>query len=463
MKLLGITILIVVFTLGYSQNSCEFGGLVFIDDLALQNILIEELGPIDAYTCEGLQQLTRISAIGKGIKSLNGLENASNLQTLVLTNNEITDFSPILELENLTALVLRRNKISQLPNLLGLKNLKNLNISKNEIVNIDTIGDLRELKTLSIGENPITYENLLPIVSLEKLVNLNIDSLNLSSLQQVFSLLYDYQNLKILNLNNNSISDLSLLPNFVSLERFTAVGNRIVNLGSFSQGFKNLKFVDLSDNRIVDIGPLFSVSSLETINIKENEIGVLESSSILGALETLNVEKNKISYIGDLSGFINLKSLVINNNRVSDITAFGDLSSLEQLYASNNYIVDLSALKFLNKLSVVILSSNRIKSIDVLSQNTDLRQIVVSGNYINSVKDFIETSSFGDIPKSVIRVAANCLTEYDFSGFSGLVNKGVTITYGAQRNLNSVQCVKGEPKPLFEISIDGSSPINIGR
>lgn len=446
MKLLGISFLTLVFTLGfgYSQNSCESGGLVFIEDLALQSALIEELGPVDAFTCEGLKSLTTLRIVNKGIRQLDGLNYAENITTLFLTSNEISDFSVLQSLKKLKLLYIDKNKLEAIPNMSDFESLSNLNVRFNNItklpddfnsekltvlnlgenllVDISSIGKAKNLTTLSLRANPITYDNLQPIASLEKLLHLNLDKLNLVDLSQVFPLIYDYEKITILDINENQISDLSLISNFKQLQYFQAANNGISQLDPFFQAPEKLERLYLANNAIKDLSPLSTIP--------------------------------------------NLKVLYLNNNRITDVDGLSNAKALEKLSLDNNYITNPFPLTTLKELTLLRLNNNRLNSLDGLENFPKLEQLWVNGNFINNVQAFIDETTFGGLPKSIFYITYNCLSSYDRQVFSNSQlseNDNIRVFAGSQRGLNSVECLTGEPKPIFEIKFDLADPIiNIG-
>ncbi len=52
-----------------------------------------------------MRKLTSLTSESKRVRSLEGIEYAQNLETLDISGNEITDFSPLNELKNLKTLI----------------------------------------------------------------------------------------------------------------------------------------------------------------------------------------------------------------------------------------------------------------------------------------------------------------------------------------------------------------------
>ncbi|POZ50997.1 leucine-rich repeat domain-containing protein [Methylovulum psychrotolerans] len=87
---------------------------VTIPDQALRQAINQALGrnAMDSLNRGQLAQLTSLSAVGKGIDSLTGLEWAVNLTSADLRNNNITDQSPLQNLTQLTTLQLAGNPVT---------------------------------------------------------------------------------------------------------------------------------------------------------------------------------------------------------------------------------------------------------------------------------------------------------------------------------------------------------------
>lgn len=151
----------------------------------------------------------------RGIRSIEGLQYAVNLEELDLSENRIADLTPLQNLTKLTRLELDRNIIADLEPLSGLTNLTTLNLYNNEITDITPIESLTELSWLDLhwanrGKQP------LPIDSLAKLTNLEYISIESNDLTDISPLaeLAPYQNLTYIKLNANHITDLTPLQGF---------------------------------------------------------------------------------------------------------------------------------------------------------------------------------------------------------------------------------------------------------
>ena len=96
------------------------------------------------------------------ITDISPLANLTNLQFLNLTVNTITDLSALASLAELTRLYLGKNNISDISPLANLTNLRELSLSENAITDISALASLTELTGLFLNDNKIS--DLAPLV-----------------------------------------------------------------------------------------------------------------------------------------------------------------------------------------------------------------------------------------------------------------------------------------------------------
>lgn len=103
-----------------------------------------------------VKQITSLIASAKNIKSINGIENLTNLKELYLTANDISDVSALKGLTNLQLLCLNINNISDLSSLKELTNLKELSLNFNRINDITVLKGFTNLQKLELIANQIS-------------------------------------------------------------------------------------------------------------------------------------------------------------------------------------------------------------------------------------------------------------------------------------------------------------------
>ena len=320
---------------------------VNILDANLRAVIADSLGKArDAPISRAeLATLTELEAHEANIKDLTGLQFATNLESLWLTYNPLSDLSPLCDLENLRNLVLFGNAISDLSPLSRLINLTQLNLNDNRISDLSALADLTKLTHLWLLNNKIT--DLSVLSGLTNLTGLEIGGTGVTEL----SVLAGLNNLTELGLSNNDIADIS------SISRLT-----------------NLAHLDLSLNRLSDIDALASLEGLVVLNLNDNRVSELLALAELTSVTDLWISSNKFTDLSTLDGMTHLVELGLSDNGISDISAVSGLINLRYLDLSDNCVSDLSALTELTNLTHLNLNGNRISDFSPLVTSTGINR-----------------------------------------------------------------------------------------
>ncbi len=222
------------------------------------------------------------------IHDLTGLEYATNLQTLNLRFNLLSNISPLAGLTRLEDLNLSENGISDLSPLAGLTRLTCLNVHENDISDISALSGLVNMTTLILHLNTIT--DLSPLSGLTNLRELDASANQLSDLTPLSTL----TNLSTLCLWINEISDLSPLAGLANLETLDVRMNKICDLSPLA-GLSRLQDLNLRTNLISDISPLCSLTSLSSLDLHGNPLNN-EAFDIYIPLITTNNRGISIAY-----------------------------------------------------------------------------------------------------------------------------------------------------------------------
>ncbi len=162
------------------------GQEVNVPDANLRAVLLDELGksPGDPITQSDMEQITTLlTAGGRGIEDLTGLEYAVNMVSLNLNGNNVSDISPLA----------------------GLSSLDWLNMNGNNMTSAEGFADLPNIRLLFLGGNSIS--DVTPLASLTGLEWLHLYSNNISDVTALGGL----TNLRNLWLYNNNITSISAL------------------------------------------------------------------------------------------------------------------------------------------------------------------------------------------------------------------------------------------------------------
>lgn len=321
----------------------------------------------DIYTWE-LELLTSLNASGREIVDLTGIEDCTNLLSLVLSYNSITDITPLSELVNLISVNLNANSITDITALTNLTNLSRLYIGDNDITDINPIEGLLNLSHLVLEYNGIS----------------DIKALT------------DLTNLTRLVLNDNYITDITPLEKLTNLVFLSLYNNDIEDISSIT-GMTNLTILDLYDNRIANLWPLANLTNLTRLVLDYNEIEDITPLSGLENLTVLYLNDNYISDISALTGMINLSTLVLDNNGISSIAPLQGMANLSELYLGYNTISDITSLENLEYLSVLYLNNNSIADITALDGLLNLSALYLHDNSISDIKALVRNCDEGGL------------------------------------------------------------------
>ncbi len=233
--------------------------------------------------------LTSVTLQRRNVRTLVGLEYATNLSYLNLAYNSISDISVLSGLTNLDDLSLHVNSISDISVLSGLTNLSNLELTRNNISDISVLSGLTNLSRLSLYGNNISDISVLS--GLTNLSGLVLGGTNISDI----SVLSGLTNLSGLNLAYNSISDISALSGLTNLSSLNLYGTNISDISALS-GLTNLSELWLGNNNISDISALSGLTNLRRLNLIENSISDISALSGLNNLYRLFLNGNSLNY-----------------------------------------------------------------------------------------------------------------------------------------------------------------------
>ncbi|MDZ4122128.1 MAG: leucine-rich repeat domain-containing protein, partial [Candidatus Cloacimonadaceae bacterium] len=199
------------------------------------------------------------------IISLEGAQHLLNIYNLYLANNQISYIGHLSNLTNLQYLILSQNQIEDISPLMNLVNLHTLALSNNQITNIAHIENLSNLTYLELGGNHIN--DISPLANLANLYALYLSGNQLSNISVLAGLI----NLQYLYCENNLISDISPLSSLSGIELIQLDNNLVSDLSALS-GLTGLQNLVLSSNQISDLSPLSSLTNLDDLYLDNNPL-----------------------------------------------------------------------------------------------------------------------------------------------------------------------------------------------
>ena len=394
-----------------------------------------------------LAALTTLSASGRGIVDLTGLEHATGLTNLTLSNNQIIDVLPLVGLTSLTQLHLANNPITNPGVLYPLQEggttitgvtipsavvftdtaldtavRSALRIAAGDTIFPDALAALTRLTTARKGINDLSglehatglerldlgqNENVTNISALTYLIRLENLDLAGNQITAIFAL-SSLTRLEVLDLRNNDVTDTARLSEMTHLKNLYVRGND--NLSDLKQLVRLTdagvrvditlpKSVTFRDDNLASVlrralsfqpdDPIFpeDMEGLTTFDGSNESIVNLTGLETATALTTLNLSGNEIVTLSPLSKLVALETLNLSENEIRSISSLSGLTSLTDLNLSDNQISSVSSLSKLVALETLNLADNEISSLSSLSGLSALTDLNLSNN--TKIKDVL--------------------------------------------------------------------------
>ena len=414
--------------------------VITIADEHLANAIREELelNEGDPITKGDLDTLYFLELYSLPITTLNGLEHATNLDSLHISDcNELTDISAINNHANLQTLQIIINDTTSInySTLNNLPSLKRLTLNDENITNIDFIKNFTGLTQLDLYHTSIT--KIKALENLTDLVDLNISYTMCDSLDGIENL----SKLEVLNCNSCNVSDLEPLKNLTSLEA-----------------------IHFSNNNIVDISPLKNLTNLDSINLNNNNITDISALENLDKLNSIALGSNKITSVDALKNLSNIGHINLSSNQIADISPLNDNLVSNRSYYYNNQKISLNGsfingkltvanpLKTFNGDIITNITSNTV-TVSIAGDNIVIENIPTGANSI--VLDFNKGINAGDdlSGKITVTIPANTLPTINVSNKVILVGSdfdpldGVTAEDNEDGVITNITVIEDTVKP----------------
>lgn len=219
-------------------NNCDgddpvTGEHAFIEDEALLEIILStlQLSTYQELTTESILDLTELNIQGSAVTSLSGLENATNLADFNARDTEISDISALEGMQNLVVLNLRQSAVTDISPLENMTQLQYLNLNRagsgDGIINPEFIAPMVNLYYLNLRNTQLTNAQFQMLENFDQLVELNVRNTGITSIAALATafengafteaLSAEYDNGLSLDLQNNDITDLCLISEYVDV------------------------------------------------------------------------------------------------------------------------------------------------------------------------------------------------------------------------------------------------------
>ncbi|MEK5427774.1 fibronectin type III domain-containing protein [Cytobacillus sp. FSL R7-0680] len=360
-----------------TTSAVPTGEVIPFEDSTLEQAIKDELGLKRAIYQADLDRLTSLSISNLWVTSIEGLQFATNLETLHLGYNDIADLTPIKALTKLkdldvTGLAIKDTSIFS-------KSLVELNISHTSLANLDFLKKLTNLQTVYayglpwIGENAgaqavlkdLTAKGVTVYSNEADDVNMMVERgfVNESSIQVYWSYWPE--------------ANFNLYPDhyIVSID-----GKETKVSGLEEHVFKNLK-ADTTYNIVIKAYDGKQLIGRATMDVKTAKLPEGKKVSIkdkgLRDMIKMTLGISRDIYESDMK---NLTSLYVDYEGVRNLAGLELATNLEELSITGNPVSDLTAIKGLSKLSVLFIDDTKAKDLKPLSGLTNLNMLVASYN-----------------------------------------------------------------------------------
>ena len=261
--------------------------------------------------------------------------------------------------------------------------------------------ELHALRYLELTNCPLRTEDLEMIARCPNLEVLILADCGLSSIAPLSSL----NNLRILDLSDNSIGDIQPIAGIASLDELYLGHNGIISLPSLA-ALTNLRILDLSFNALDSISRLSDCAALTRLNVSNNKLVSVKPAGTLANLVFFNASSNQVRNADALEACTALEVFRMSSNKLTDVDFLASIGTLveinvdyndihtlpklpaetplETFSAAHNFLEDLDGLAGLQKLNYVNADYNNISSIDVLQSCPLLAQVNVYGTNVHS-------------------------------------------------------------------------------
>ncbi|CAL6105094.1 Conserved_hypothetical protein [Hexamita inflata] len=311
-------------TISDNQQIKQFG---FVDFCKTQQVSITNCPNISLENCPRIPIKLRINKCG--------------LQTI----------TGIFEMQQIVELDLGFNNIRHINELEALVSLQVLNLQNNDIYRINSLGSLKQLNSVNLINNKVIFSQPLNQMKGQLLIDNNLITDNVTLKNQNKPQLADYQNFLGPNSTEDQVKELAKINNY-NIEMYLKFVRSIVNnalqiqndqtLSDF--GFTNemnihtlnvqncqnvklplqtiLKFLKTENGALINYPEVVlikvpnQITSLTINNCKLTNIVGIEN---MKQLQYINLKDNQIILIEQSKYLSNLKQVVIDNNFIQDL------------------------------------------------------------------------------------------------------------------------------------------------
>ncbi len=296
-------------------TSLDLSGLTMLEwsklviPATVYNLWVDDTGISNLSMVSTMDELYILSASGNNITEVLPLQKFEEADNITLSDNDIADLTG---LPNCRTLYLSNNALTDISPISVCGKLWNLEISDNQITDVSPLGNCPQLGYLYIANNQIA--------DISSFVNLNLTYLDMSCNQITdISSLSSCISLNYLHMNDNQVSDISVLRNMPELHTLRAYNNLIGDISPILDTSipEQETWLQLQNNKITDISPLAECQALNRVELSGNPITDLSPLKSCPVLSDINASETQVTDISCLSGMTSLAHLEVIRTNIS--------------------------------------------------------------------------------------------------------------------------------------------------
>lgn len=248
--------------------------------------------------------------------------------------------------------------------------LKKLTIDSEVRDQLSVLSAMNYLEELTLLNGRPSQDELEVIGSISTLTHLTMADCGLSSIEA----LENAHNLVYLDLNGNTIRNISVLS-----------------------GMPNLQELYMAHNALTDLSALSNVTSLQKLDVSYNSLSSIAPICGITNLTWLDVSNNKLTNLGAVDNLKNLVHFAAAYNALENVSQLTDCTQLQILNISNNNIIDISGLGVLKNLQELNFAYNQVLALPVFDKDCALVAIDGSHNMLDSLEALVELQNLNNI------------------------------------------------------------------
>ena len=399
-----------------------------------------DLTTLNVTGCTALKELRCYE--NANLTAITGLANCTAITSLDCEDCAITSLPGVNNMTNIATLLARNNKLTTLT-VTGKSKLTNLRVNGNTT-----------LTTLQCYNNALTTLNVTGCTALKDLrcyYNANLTAI--TGLADCTAIAY-------LDCRNCALTDLPGLNNMTQIQRLFAGNNKLTSVTLTSKA--SLVYVDLQNNPQMTTANIYNNSTLPSIIVYN-----------CTALTTLNCYRNDLTGF-DVTGCTALNTLkCYGNANLATIIGLADCKAITYLDCEDCQITSLPGINSMTNIATLLARNNKLTSLEV-TYKSKLTNLRVNGNTtLTTLQCYNNALTSLNVTGCTALNTLKCYENANLATITGLADC-TAITYldcedcqisdlSAVNSMNNIQKLYARNNKLTSFAVTGKSDLTYLR